>query len=117
MDIRDGKYEQFGEMDFDDADDANIPVNVFLRPLDPAEDEEDGIEKEDGWVLLADNFMPRKLEGFSESYKFYSKDREVLVHMVQKHWRPLYEIALELLKLEPAEEDKSASFYYWTKRP
>ena len=115
VDIEEGKYEQLGEMDFTDVGDANVPVNIFLGPSCHEEDEdvEDG-----GWVLTASNFMPRKQGVSDEVFKFFSKDREVLVHMVQKHWKPLYENALERLKLEPDKDEKdgSASLYYWSKK-
>lgn len=103
------KYEDLGEIPIDSANDANIPVSIWLVPA-----EDDDGERIDGlWELRADNYMPRKSTVSQDQYRAQAKDRAVLVGLVHKHWLPLYQTAIEALtKLEP-DEDGVASLYYW----
>lgn len=110
VDVMEEKYEQLGSLDFENATDANIPVNIFLHP---SRHEEDPMVEDGGWVLTADNFMPRKMGCSEGAYKFFAKHRETLVHMVQKHWKPLYVVALLKIELKPEDTDGRANLYYW----
>ena len=95
-------YEDKGELEIVGADDANIPVNSFL-----CEPDNDSPK----WRWYADNFMPRKGSVAEGQYKIESDSKEPLIEAVQKHVVPLYEAALENLKINGA-------CYYWeAKKP
>jgi hypothetical protein len=98
-------YKDLGELSVDDADEANVPVDIWLVP-DP--------DNPGGWRLRANNYMPRRgrLSG-EDSYDARSESREVLVALVHKHWLPLYQAALKTItELKPDNENK-AYLYYW----
>jgi len=107
-------YESFGEIPVDDANYANIPVDIWLQQVE--EDDEDDKSHIGMWCLTADNYMPRKgcLSG-EHSYKVYSNDRKVLVALVHKYWLPLYKTAVEVLTKMAPDDDGTASLYYWHK--
>lgn len=96
-------YRNDGEMELSNADDANIPVNIFITW------DEDMKE----WSLTADNFMPRRNRAVDNVYVYRGDDPEELRGLVKKYVLPLYEIAVA--KLESMIEGKEESLYYWTR--
>ena len=112
----DGKnYEDLGDIQIERADDANVPVDIWLTQIDKDDDAaEDG--RAGWWQLRANNYMPRRAYlGGERSYYAVSKDREVLAALVRKHWLPLYQIAVDVLTELRPNEDGNARLYYWTK--
>lgn len=99
-------YTDLGSIPVDAANDANIPVNIWLIR---GEDDDTGY-----WILYADNYMPRRGSLTGEStYRVRAKDRDVLVELVHTHWLPLYQAAVRVLaKLEP-DAGGAAGLYYW----
>jgi len=98
-----------GDLDFSDADDANVPVSIFLTPVD----EDDEIEKGETHKLTADNFMPRKATAREGAYKAFGTQTE-LVEVLKEHVLPLYEIALANIHamITHGEGDN----YYWERK-
>lgn len=97
-----------GDCSFDDADDANIPVNVWLSLTD--EDEEN---KERGkWQLHAANYMPRRDMVSDEAYHVYSDNKEELDTIVREKILPLYKRAMNLLE-EMCSNPEGGALYYW----
>ena len=100
----DKTYENYGELSIDnDADDANVPVNVSI--FQNQEDE----EIKYNWLMTADNYMPRRGRVSDCAYKVGANTEQELVELVQKHIVPLYEAALHNLKT-------TGGNYYWEKR-
>ena len=88
------KIEQEGECHVEEADDSNVPVNIF-------------ISNDDGkWECFADNFMPRKARVDQTGYRFTAPDRETCQAVVRKFWLPLYQAAVKQLEEE-------GELYYW----
>lgn len=96
--------EQKGECQIEEADDMNIPVNIFISAPDNPGDK---------WTLTADNFMPRKCHATDGAYSIEADTREELQELVKKHVLPLYEVALDLVKGMIAGTNDS--LYYWEK--
>jgi hypothetical protein len=112
------EYENLGENAIESANDANIPVDIWLKKI--KEDDEEGDGKHAGmWRLTANNYMPRKARLSGEnSYKVIAKDRDVLVKLIHKYWLPLYQIAVEILtEMKPSQihDNGTACLYYWEK--
>ena len=85
------ELNNFGEMEFQAANEMNVPVNIHLE-------RNDGNHYDipnDHWILIADNFMPRKARVTDRAYGVSAPTREVLVILVQNHILPLYQIALQ----------------------
>lgn len=115
-------YIDVGQITVDEVDDANIPVDIWLKKVDFNEDLDllpDGDEEgyKDYYLLTADCYMLRKSRLAGERpYAVLAKDRQVLVDLVHKHWLPLYKTAVEILT-EMKEDDRGvSSLYYWKKR-
>ncbi len=88
-------------MEFSSADDANIPVDIWLTK------EAD----EPRWVLRASNYMPRKECLHPHGYHAESESREELADLIMAHVMPLYETAVRQLKAIASGE--ADSLYYW----
>ena len=113
-----GEYEDLGEIPIEGANDANIPVDIWLKKI--KEDDDEGDRQHAGmWRLTADNYMPRKSRLSGEgSYKAIAEERETLVELIHKHWLPLYKTAVEILtEMKPNEthDNGTACLYYWEK--
>lgn len=94
--------ESFGELDFEtDANDMNVPVNIFIDMSDQFADEHPG-----KWELHAANYMPRKERAHQSAYQYAADSRQELVELVRKYVVPLYEVALAELK-------EFGTLYYW----
>lgn len=87
----------------DDANSANIPVNIWLTENDEG----------NGYLLTADNYMPRLTKVIGEEYREQSENREELVELIKNHIIPLYEVALSTL--QNVCEGKEEGLYYWEK--
>jgi len=107
-------FVDLGEVSVDQADDANIPVNIWITR---ESDEDENYIKDGKWELRAENYMPRKgrISGES-SYKVVAADRQVLVDLVHKHWLPLYQTAVRVLTELKQDKEGIAGLYYWTDR-
>ena len=103
-------YEDKGEISINEADDANIPVDIWLT----RKTDENGDTIEDGdWDLKASNYMPRKCRVTEEAYLATSKDRKVLEGLVRTHWLPLYQAAVKVLTEFRPNKDGISRLYYW----
>ena len=92
--------EDEGLLEIKHANDANIPVNIFLK------------KREDGkYELLADNFMPRRCTAQSDCYHAISDSLKDLQELIKKHVLPLYQTAL--MKVSYMAEKGEGSLYYW----
>lgn len=89
--------KDIGGMGFEEANDANIPVCIFIS--EPS-------ESETAWELTANNYMPRKNWISEGEYKYQADSRQELYDLVQKFVVPLYRTALEQLT-------KNGELYYW----
>lgn len=85
-----------GEMSIEAANDANVPVVIFLHEPDRP----NGL-----WTWTAINFMPRK-ECCGGSYKLEADTKEEIMDVVRRKVLPLYEVAATNLR-ERGEN------YYW----
>ena len=99
--------DETGECTFDGADDANIPVNIFISTPEDNEDTEDAGK----WSIKADNFMPGKAGIGQSTYQATADSREELIELVTKYVLPLYTTALQ--QLNNVIQGKANSFYYW----
>lgn len=102
--------EQTGECEIDEADNANIPVNIFLREVEDDDEEANGKK----WQLVADNFMPRKGRCSGSAYNVYADTKEELQELVKRHVLPLYQNAIRLL--EGIINGTNDGLYYWTEK-
>jgi len=110
--------ESLGELEFP-ADDANIPVNIFIEEVDAkgcALPEETTITDfevtgQKYWRLTADNFMPRRTTINQDAYQYVATTREELNDLVKREILPLYQVALDLVK--DMSEGKQNLLYYW----
>lgn len=92
--------ESIGEMELSEANELNIPINIFIA--EPG----DGVETHDKWELYANNYMPRKEYSCSLQYQYKGDSREELVELIKKYVVPLYETALSKLK-------STGELYFW----
>lgn len=88
------------EMLFAEADDANIPVDIWL--------ELDG----ERWVLRASNYMPRKGYVHDGAYRAEADTREELVALLEQHVLPLYRTAVSQLE-DVCRTSGEGHLYYW----
>lgn len=93
----DSGYSDYGTIELNECDDMNVPVNISI--LEPDESSED-------WVLMADNFTPRKGKIEEGAYIVHASDRKTLFDAVQQYVTPLYETAVKNLKA-------NGQLYYW----
>lgn len=95
-------YRDHGECPIDEADEANIPVNIWIGKDD------------DEWLLHADNYMPRKSTVHPIAFNVHASDRQTLEELVEKYVVPLYENALKKLKdMKKADVDGTSYLYFW----
>lgn len=99
--------DEIGDMEFSSADNANIPVDIWL------EQENEGPYK-GKWSLSAANYMPRKAAVGDEAYKAIADTREELVALIKEHIVPLYERAMS--HLQSMINGSGKSLYYWDER-
>ena len=100
--------EEKGERSFSEANDANIPVDVWLTET---ENDETG-ENAGTWTLCAANYIPRRGEVTKDAYKAVSEKREELVELIRQHILPLYETAVK--KLQAVCDGGAQDLYYWS---
>ena len=94
------KFEDFGEIELKECDDANIPVNCFISPP------EDNSDKK--WHWGANNYMPRKNHISEGSYKIIVDTKEDILEAINTYVIPLYQRAIYLLYT-------TGELYYWKK--
>lgn len=104
-----------GEYNLEDADDANIPVNISISKVDFDGDERTFEECELNYQLTASNYCPRKSTVYENIYCVYSTTLEELQELLKKHVLPLYKNAFDILtKLtETTDLEETSSLYYW----
>jgi phosphopantothenate synthetase len=100
-----------GVMELSDADDANIPVNIFITKGEDEEDESEEEAKLGEWVLTADNFMPRRGRTIENAFKYRGDSPEELRALVNEFVLQRYRKAVELI--EKMIAGNGDSFYYW----
>lgn len=116
-----GIIKNCGEASFDSADDANIPVDIWLRPIEKeyqrveeiyGEDDSPPVRFTPTWELKASNYMPRRA-AVEEGEAFYAvaDNREELIDIVKNTIIPIYKKAL--VKLERICEGTEDNLYYW----
>ncbi len=101
--------ENVGEMSFEDFDDANIPVDIWLSKL-KADDEH--YEAGHRFRLKCGNYMPRKGHVEEVAVEVLSDNLEELQALVRGRIIPIYQIAMR--KLEKMAEGKCNNLYYWS---
>lgn len=89
--------QDLGEISIDSIDDMNVPINSFISE----EQDSDGL-----WEWAADNFMPRKSSCSPYAYSVKAETKEELIAFVNEKVAPLYEVALNNLKV-------LGENYYW----
>jgi hypothetical protein len=116
--------EDVGELRITDANEANIPVDVWLHS--PADNKDNGAEYdgeqdngEDLWLLTANNYMPRRARlGEEWCYKVWGT-KEELQALIKKHILPLYQVAVKYLqgmidgKVDGEGKPVFGGLYYW----
>lgn len=88
------KIEQTGDIPAEQADDANVPVSIFIS------------EDEGKWSCTADNYMPRKGYVAQSQYSFTAPDKETCQAVVRAFWVPIYKTAVKKL-------EETGELYYW----
>jgi hypothetical protein len=108
--------ESIGDLDPDIADNANVPVNVWLMQI-TENGAGDSLCRSDAdpdwatWVLTADNYMPRKARVTQDAYRIVATSREELAAIVRDSWMPLYELAAGVMR--EICEGTQTHLYYW----
>lgn len=107
------EIETIGDMDFDSADDANVPVDIWLT------EEKDDDDKPTGfWRLKASNYMPRKACIGSE-FAVRSRNMKALQRIIRDKVLPLYAVAIgRISEMSGVSEEVvrlpgAPSLYYW----
>jgi len=115
---------EIGEMNWNGANEANIPVDIWLSKY-PSEEPESDEFNYDGkiynYCLKAANYMPRKDRIAEEAYIALSDDLEELQNVIKNKVLPLYKTAVNVLEhmatLKNFKETKyglvAFSLYYW----
>ena len=100
--------QDVGDIDFGSADDANVPVDVWLK------EESDNIDVRDagGWRLSAANYCPRKDNVYEGAYEVWGT-REELVEVIKTKILPLYQTATDILQMMC--QGTADHLYYWSK--
>jgi hypothetical protein len=108
-----------GEMSFENADDANVPVDIWLTEVDQTDDEcykqdENGFDTTESYKfkLRASNYMPRKCRIAEDTYCVYADTREELAAILKKNVVPLYANAAK--KIEAMMAGAGDNLYYWS---
>ena len=101
--------ENIGEIEFSEADEMNVPVNIFigLNKDDFGRDD----TPDDSWILRADNFMPRKCLATEGAYCVASDNKEELIELVKKYILPFYQVAIK--NIEGIIGGQVDCQYYW----
>jgi hypothetical protein len=112
--------EETGELRIADANDANVPVDIWLRS--PGKWKLEGCFDYDGeqdtsnlWLLTANNYMPRKARlgnPVKWCYEVWGTEAE-LRELVKKHVLPLYVAAVEVLQGIADGKENHDHLYYW----
>jgi hypothetical protein len=109
--------EQVSATGLEEANDMNIPIDIWLSRIASDEGEEDQELIKQGfiWRLRAASYQPRKDRIWTEAYEYIASDRAELSALVEKHILPLYKIALSKVEAmtKPSEDD--LDLYYWDK--
>jgi hypothetical protein len=91
-----------GELNFEDANDMNVPVDIWL---------ENNNDYPNKFVLTAANYMPRKGIIKESSYKVVCDTREEIEEIINKFILPFYTNAIN--KLKNMAKEGRGSLYYW----
>ncbi len=101
-----------GEISFDVADSANVPVDIWLSEITNDEEDSSLAEYVGWWRLTAKNYTPRKSRVTeSRVYDLMSQDRAELAAIVQSKVKPLY--AAAMAKIDAMVGGTGESLYYW----
>lgn len=116
-------YKDIGDIEFAEADDANVPVDIWLYKITDEHTEPDNgdgfvVEPEDvgKFMLYADNYMPRKERLCGQAIFQAVCDTEADVkEIIEKFIKPLYQTALKVLDAISTGDTKS-HLYYWKEK-
>jgi len=89
------KYQDAGEVKVTGADDWNIPVKITINAPGPIFDK---------WTLTADCYQPRRDKILQWGFRAEAEDKETLVALVNKYWKPFYEKAMKSFEMVPDED-------------
>lgn len=101
-----------GELDFDYADDANIPVDIWLERL-TEDDDSNLFEAGYRYRLRASNYMPRKGRIAEAAYECYAAELAPLQQIIKEKILRIYGTAIETLTYL-AYSGKTGNLYYWS---
>lgn len=105
-------FVDLGEISFEDANSANVPVDIWLSEFTNGEEDPTLAEYVGWWRLTAKNYTPRKSCVTENSvYELMSPDRAELAAIVRDQIKPLY--AAAMAKIDAMIEGTGESLYYW----
>lgn len=87
-------------MGFNHADDANVPVDIWLMPRDDGK-----------WILYASCYQPRRMQVLEHAFEFVADTRAECVKVLQEHVIPMYVLALN--ELHRIAAGATNHLYYW----
>ncbi len=110
--------ENTGNINIEEADDANIPVDIWLKPYADTEIDQFPIYEGEQdttnlWCLCANNYMPRKARLSGEGAYIVWGTKEELQEIIRKYIIPLYQVALKILK-GISNGNGFTHLYYWS---
>jgi hypothetical protein len=104
-----------GPIKLSEADNDNIPVDVWIETTDSSPEYWDDVDEEaknTKFVLVANNYMPHKARLSGENaYKVHADTRGELVEMIRAHILPRYQAAIDTLTAMCAGTEDY--LYYW----
>jgi hypothetical protein len=110
--------ENRGELEIRNADDANVPVDIWVSQINNDSFNNgygDKISQDDigKWELHANNYMPRRasLAEDCDAYFIVADTKEEIAELIEKYILPLYRVAIEVLT-DMAATGKG-HLYYW----
>lgn len=114
--------QNYGDIEIEEANEANIPVDIWVNEitdefLEDNDDTDDNIYQNNRgkWVLKADNYMPRKSRLSGENaYLVIFDSYEELAEAVSTYILPLYQTAVSVL--EAIISKNQDHLYYWNKK-
>lgn len=98
------KVTLLGNIGLEEADDANIPVNISISL-----DDSSGAQI---YKLSCDNYCPRKGCVYDCQYVYSALDDQSLRELVRLFIKPLYEVALK--KIDGMIDGTGDNLYYWS---
>lgn len=109
-------WKNVSDLSIEGANDANVPVDIWIKQVTKDNKDEYLYVQVGSWVLNASNYMPRRarLSEGGDGYLVEADTREELVELLKKHVLPLYKNALA--KLEGMITGTCTHLYYWDEK-